>query len=74
MNLLEQAIRSYRLDEVSTMNPLQLVGVVSDNCITAADVAPADCERAVGAVEYAVFLLDIAAVKDGAHRVTRPTT
>ncbi len=69
MNLLEQAIRSYRLDELKTMNSLQLAGVVSDNCVLACDVAPADCERAVAAMEK-IFNTQRFTKKEGAKLST----
>jgi len=50
-NLLELAILAYQLDEVKTMNSLQAAGIVADECVLAHDVAPADCERAIAAIE-----------------------
>lgn len=50
-NALEDAIGKFQLDEVKTMNALQAAGLVSDNCVTARDVAAADCPGAAKAIE-----------------------
>lgn len=46
-NQLENFVSNNRIDPVETMNRLQGAGVVSDLCVTLADVAPADCAAAV---------------------------
>lgn len=46
MNLLEHHLIEANIDEVATMNWLQLEGLISDNCVWARDVADADCKRA----------------------------
>jgi hypothetical protein len=47
MNALETFLDASFLDEVEAMNRLQEHGIISDNCILAADVADADCEAAI---------------------------
>lgn len=47
MNELTEYIAAEKLDAKMVMNFLQLQGVVSDNCVTAADVAAVDAKRAV---------------------------
>ena len=47
MNSLESFLEAQGLDESSAMNKLQDAGVISDNAITAQDVANGDCLRAV---------------------------
>ncbi len=42
MTLLEQFLASTELDPTQAMNALQECGIVSDNAVTAADVADAD--------------------------------
>ena len=44
-NQLENFIENNRLDPVAAMNELQEAGIISDNCICAADVA--NCKEAV---------------------------
>lgn len=44
---LENFITNNQLDPVATMNRLQGAGVISDNCITAQDVAAVDCLVAI---------------------------
>lgn len=38
MNPLESHIQTHRLNPTETMNQLQDSGIISDNCVTAADV------------------------------------
>ena len=38
MNTLEHYIEAHRLNEIEVMNLLQNHGVISDNCVTAAEV------------------------------------
>lgn len=47
MNLLQEFIIETGSDEIQSMNELQDSGIISDNCVESADVADADCERAV---------------------------
>ena len=47
MNSLQPFLELSDIDPTDAMNRLQEAGIVSDNCVTAADVAEADCERAV---------------------------
>jgi len=51
MNSLETYLKSHGLEEVETLNKLQDFGKVSDLCVTAADVAEADCKRAIAFLE-----------------------
>lgn len=52
MNLLSQLISRLNLDELKVMNALQIeVGLISDLCVTAEDVADKDCSRACYWVE-----------------------
>lgn len=46
MTLLEQFLASTNMDPTQAMNALQECGIVSDNAITAADVADADFIKA----------------------------
>jgi len=46
MNPLELLISELGLDPVLTMNGLQDAGLVSDNCVTAGEVALVDCDGA----------------------------
>jgi hypothetical protein len=43
MNTLEFALAENKHDEKWAMNLLQAHGIISDNCVTAADVAAPDC-------------------------------
>jgi hypothetical protein len=52
MNRLSEFILRREMDTTEAMNVLQGGGVVSDNCVTAEDVAEVDCQRAVN------FLID----------------
>ena len=45
---LTDHLRATGWNETEAMNLLQDHGVVSDNCVTAADVAEADTEKAIG--------------------------
>ena len=47
MNALQLYIRKMNLNECQVMNLLQDHGIISDNCVNAADVASEDCGRAV---------------------------
>lgn len=47
MTDLEQHIRRNLLDPTLAMNGLQDAGMVSDNCVTARDVAKSDEQRAI---------------------------
>jgi hypothetical protein len=47
MTTLLNFIRAHRLKPSEVMDRLQANGVVSDNCVTVADVAEADHARAV---------------------------
>ena len=49
MNALEQWIANspFKGQEIELLNLLQQNGIVSDNCVHAADVADADRERAI---------------------------
>jgi len=47
MNLLEQYIDKYALDEIETLNRLTEAGLISDNCVLACDVAESDCLKAI---------------------------
>ena len=49
MNTLLNFIRAHRLKPSEVMNRLQGAGIVSDNCVTVADVAEAD---QIAAVEW----------------------
>lgn len=51
MNPLEQYIADNALDPKAAMNFLQDAGIISDLCVTPADVANADCANAVAALE-----------------------
>lgn len=46
-NALECYLFATGRSEREAMNALQLHGVISDNCVTAADVADSDCDRAI---------------------------
>lgn len=46
MNALQSHLQRNHIDEVETMNILQTHGVISDNCVSAKDVANQDAERA----------------------------
>jgi hypothetical protein len=46
-SLLELYLASTGLDPYESMNALQEHNIISDLCVTAADVADADCQRAV---------------------------
>lgn len=46
MSLLHQFMLSTNLNECEAMNALQECGIISDNCVTAADVPDADFKRA----------------------------
>lgn len=47
MNLLEQHIADNALSPDAAMNALQDAGIISDLCVTPADVANADCFPAI---------------------------
>jgi hypothetical protein len=47
MTTLLNFIRAYRLKPSEVMDRLQDAGIVSDNCVTVADVAEADQTKAV---------------------------
>jgi len=47
MSVLLDFIRAHRLKPSEVMNRLQDAAVISDNCVTVADVAEADHARAV---------------------------
>lgn len=48
MNPLELFILKNNMDEIKSMDSLQLHGgIISDNCVMACDVAEKDCEAAV---------------------------
>lgn len=50
MNALEEYLAASRLDPIAAMNQLQDAGIISDNCVSAGDVADGekgDCLRAV---------------------------
>lgn len=47
MTTLLNFIRAHRLKPSEVMNRLQDAGIVSDNCVTVADVAECDQNRAV---------------------------
>lgn len=44
---LSEAFRRQGLTEVQGMNLLQANGIISDNCVQVADVAEANCQRAI---------------------------
>ena len=46
MSALEKWLCDNGFDADKAMNHLQAAGLVSDNCVSAADVAAADCARA----------------------------
>lgn len=45
MNSLQKHLKGE--NEISAMNRLTEAGIISDNCVLAADVAEVDCERAI---------------------------
>lgn len=47
MNALQLHIQNTRLEPESTMNALTEAGIISDNAVAPADVADADCSKAV---------------------------
>lgn len=47
MTQLEAFVAECGLDPIQTMNDLQNAGIVSDNCVTLADVAECDATRAM---------------------------
>ena len=47
MTTLTRYLRDYGIDECAAMNALQNHGIVSDECVTADDVAPTDQSRAI---------------------------
>ena len=51
LNALTEYLRANSLSETDAMNQLQDEGIVSDNCVTAEDVAAKDCPAAVGFLE-----------------------
>ena len=51
MNPLEQYIADNALDPKAAMNFLQDAGIISDLCVTPADVANADCANAIVALK-----------------------
>lgn len=51
MNTLEKYIESHGWDEAEAMDTLQIAGIISDNCVTAKDVADVDCKEAVEFLE-----------------------
>lgn len=46
-NKLQSAAADMEKTEVQAMNELQDAGVISDNCVTFADIATADVDKAV---------------------------
>jgi len=54
MNTLETFIVQNSLNENDTMNLLQSNAIISDNCISAADVYETDCSTAI---EFLTFLV-----------------
>jgi hypothetical protein len=47
MNALEYQLKASGMNETWAMNLLQAHGIISDNCATAAEVAPPDCFAAI---------------------------
>lgn len=47
MNALERYLTITGTNEADAMNALQDMGIVSDNCVWAKDVAEADCLQAI---------------------------
>lgn len=47
MNALEQWLSDNQQDATAAMNALQAFGIVSDNCVTAAEVSDSDADKAI---------------------------
>lgn len=52
MNALQNYLGENNVDETKAMNILQEHGIISDNCVTAADVPDCDAEDAIDFLQF----------------------